>query len=138
LLVLPPFPPHPLHYFFPIPKDHLPNKLPTPQSSSQALLQRRPKLKCPSVLVNYISVCVLVAQSCPTLCNPMDCRPPDSSVHGILHRNTGVGCHFRLQYTDVACMNYCVLRFTAICCVLSNLGTCNGSSTHVYPSIKEG
>ena len=23
------------------------------------------------------------AQSCPTLCNPMDCRPPGSSVHGI-------------------------------------------------------
>ena len=25
----------------------------------------------------------LVAQSCPTLCNPMDCSPPGSSVHGI-------------------------------------------------------
>ena len=24
-----------------------------------------------------------VAQSCPTLCNPMDCGPPGSSVHGI-------------------------------------------------------
>ena len=24
----------------------------------------------------------LVAQSCPTLCDPMDCNPPDSSVHG--------------------------------------------------------
>ena len=23
-------------------------------------------------------------QSCPTLCNPMDCSPPGSSVHGIL------------------------------------------------------
>ena len=22
-------------------------------------------------------------QSCPTLCDPMDCSPPDSSVHGI-------------------------------------------------------
>ena len=29
-------------------------------------------------------VCVLVAQSCPTLCNPMDYSPPGSSVHGIL------------------------------------------------------
>ena len=29
-------------------------------------------------------VCVLVAQACPTLCNPTDCNPPDSSVHGIL------------------------------------------------------
>ena len=26
----------------------------------------------------------LVAQSCMTLCNPMDCRLPGSSVHGIL------------------------------------------------------
>ena len=29
-------------------------------------------------------VCVLVAQLCPTLCDPMDCSPPDSSVYGIL------------------------------------------------------
>ena len=27
---------------------------------------------------------VKVAQSCLTLCHPMDCSPPDSSVHGIL------------------------------------------------------
>ena len=27
---------------------------------------------------------VLVAQLCPTLCNPTDCSPPGSSVHGIL------------------------------------------------------
>ena len=25
-----------------------------------------------------------VAQSCPTLCDPVDCNPPGSSVHGIL------------------------------------------------------
>ena len=24
-----------------------------------------------------------VIQSCPTLCNPIDCNPPDSPVHGI-------------------------------------------------------
>ena len=27
---------------------------------------------------------VLVAQSCPILRDPTDCRPPGSSVHGIL------------------------------------------------------
>ena len=32
----------------------------------------------------YTSGIVLVAQSCPTLCDPMDCSPPGSSVHGIL------------------------------------------------------
>ena len=26
---------------------------------------------------------VLVAQSCLTLCDPMDCSPPGSSVHGV-------------------------------------------------------
>ena len=29
-------------------------------------------------------LCVLVIQSCLTFCNPMDCSPPGSSVHGIL------------------------------------------------------
>ena len=39
-----------------------------------------------------------VAQSCPTLCDPMSCKPT-----GLLHpwdfpgKNTGVGCHFLLQ-----------------------------------------
>ena len=30
-----------------------------------------------------VYVCALVAQSCPTLCEHMDYRPPDSSIHGI-------------------------------------------------------
>ena len=29
------------------------------------------------------STCVLVAQLCLTLCDPVDCSPPGSSVHGI-------------------------------------------------------
>ena len=34
---------------------------------------------------NYVMVkSVKVAQSCLTLCDPMDCSPPGSSVHGIL------------------------------------------------------
>ena len=31
-----------------------------------------------------VYMCVLVAKSCLTLCDPMDCGPPGSSVHGIL------------------------------------------------------
>ena len=31
-----------------------------------------------------MAVLCLVTQSCSTLCNPMDCSPPGSSVHGIL------------------------------------------------------
>ena len=41
------------------------------------------------LILNICSLCVcvcvfLVAQSCLTLCNPMDCSPPGFSVHGIL------------------------------------------------------
>ena len=44
------------------------------------------------------SVCVCVcAQLCPTLCSPMDCSMPGSSVHWISRKNTRVGCHFLLQ-----------------------------------------
>ena len=45
--------------------------------SSERLLQRGSVCVC-------VRVCVLVAQSCPTLCDPMDYNPPGSSVHGIL------------------------------------------------------
>ena len=39
------------------------------------------ELECPSSFsVQFSSV----AQSCPTLCDPMDCNPPGSSVHEIL------------------------------------------------------
>ena len=34
--------------------------------------------------INRIKVKVLVTQSCPTLCDPMDYSPQGSSVHGIL------------------------------------------------------
>ena len=37
-------------------------------------------------------------QSCPTLCDPMDCSPPGSSVHGDSPgKNTGMGCHALLR-----------------------------------------
>ena len=44
-----------------------------------------------------LCVCVCVF-SVMSNCNPMDCSPPGSSVHGIFQvKNTGVGCHFLLQ-----------------------------------------
>ena len=49
----------------------------------------------------YVCVCVwmcLVTESCPTLCNPTDCRLPGSSVHGDSPgKNTGVSCYALLQ-----------------------------------------
>ena len=38
---------------------------------------------------------VLVAPSCPTLCNPIGCSPPGSSGSSV--KNTGVGSHSFLQ-----------------------------------------
>ena len=36
----------------------------------------------------------LVTQSCLILCDPMDCGPPGSSIHGDSPgKNTGMGCH---------------------------------------------
>ena len=52
-----------------------------------AVSQQFPSLPAPCVCVCVcvcVFTCVLVAQSCLTLCNPMDCSPPGSSVHGIL------------------------------------------------------
>ena len=36
-------------------------------------------------------------QSCLTLCKPMDCSPPGSSIQGILHARILVGCHALLR-----------------------------------------
>ena len=47
---------------------------------------------------NLLCVCAKSLQSCPTLCDPMDCSPPGSSVHGNCPgKNTGVGCYALLQ-----------------------------------------
>ena len=47
---------------------------------------------------NHLNVKELVSQLCPTLCDPMDCSLPGSSVRGdSLVKNIGVNCHFLLQ-----------------------------------------
>ena len=48
-------------------------------SSSQVLSSRRSL----SRFQNLLHYCVCYAQLCPALCDPMDCSPPGSSVHGI-------------------------------------------------------
>ena len=45
-----------------------------------------------------VCVCVLVTHSYLTFCDPMNCSPSGSSVHGILKaRILGVSCHSLLQ-----------------------------------------
>ena len=60
-------------------------KLPTPS----LLLSLKAGLQAPQPLSGLMSTqlhlhSVLVTQSCPTLCHPMNCSPPGSSVHRIL------------------------------------------------------
>ena len=56
--------------------------------------------KCPfhTPLTALRAVLRSVPQLCLTLCDPMDCSPPDPSVHGDSPgMNTGMGCHALLQ-----------------------------------------
>ena len=48
----------------------------------QTLYQKYFTLIAPYICI-CMYICCLVAQSCPTLCDPMDCSPPGFSVHGI-------------------------------------------------------
>ena len=59
---------------------------------SQPSVSKVPHLQIQPAMVIYT---VLVTQSCPTLCSPMDCILSGSSVHGILQAR--VGSHPLLQ-----------------------------------------
>ena len=73
-----------------------------------------------------------VAQSCPTLCDPTDCSPPGSSIHGILQAG-------RLDWVAIS-------REAALNCVLSAQSTalsrlCVFASEyggHAEPPVTEG
>ena len=47
------------------------------------------------ILANSLKIKKDSTKSCLTLCDPMDCSLPGSSVHGILQAR--MGCHFLLQ-----------------------------------------
>ena len=54
--------------------------------------------KTPILAFAELAVLCLVAQLCLTLCNPIGCSPPGSSVLGDSPgKNTGVSCHALLQ-----------------------------------------
>ena len=78
-LLLPSFTSQPYHYPFPIL---------LLKGSTGNNKKKQKELNCSylgiGLYINFMCMCVLVSQSCPTLCDPMDCSPPGSSVHGIL------------------------------------------------------
>ena len=58
-----------------------------------------PPVSLLSTLMNFLCLCCCsVAKSCPTLCDPVDCSRPGSSVHEVFPgKDTRVGCHSLLQ-----------------------------------------
>jgi len=86
-----------------------------------------------------VCVCVcthLVAQLCPTLCDPMDCSPPSSSVHGILQAKI-------LEWVampppgDLPGVNLCLLHHRRILYPLSHLGSPNTSHTRFLKRVRQ-
>ena len=76
-------------------------------------LKAAPIKKAPHGLVQ---VCVPLPQSCPTLCDPIDCSPPGSSVHGSLKARVleGIAMPFSRgssQPRDQTCIFSCLLHW---------------------------
>ena len=69
----------------------------------------------------------LVAQFCPTLCDPMDCSLPGSAVHGDSPgKNIRVGCHALLKgIFPTQGLNPGPLHCQRILCHLSHQGSPN-------------
>ena len=84
----------------------------------------------------------LVAQSCLTLCDPMECSPPGSSVRGDSPgKNTGVDCHALLSFwsawdqisfvSHFSCVRFCATLWTArLLCPWDSPGTNTGVGCH--------
>ena len=77
---------------------------------------------------------VFIAQLSPTLCDPMDCGLPGSSVHGNSRgKNTGVGRHSPFQGIFLAQgSNPDVLRCRLILYCLSHQGKCRAQGTLLH------
>ena len=77
--------------------------------------------------LGFLFVALLVTKLCLTLCDPMDCSPPASSVHGILQARIlewvampfSRGSSWPRDWTHVFRIGSWVLYHWAICCVNS-------------------
>ena len=69
-----------------------------------------------------------VARSCPTLCNPMDCSPPGSSIHGIFQARV-------LEWGAIAFSQKCSeVTFIKVLIVYHNHGLLLGHMVVFIPS----
>ena len=65
------------------------------------------------------------AQSCPTLCNSMDCNPPGSSVHGVFQARIleGVAISYSRESSQSRGLNLPLLHWQADSLPLSHRGS---------------
>ena len=76
-----------------------------------------------------------VAQSCPTLSDPMDCSLPGSSIYGIFQsRVLGVGCHCLLRHIMLVSYNMKKVKVlvTQLCSALCNPMECSPPSSSAH------
>ena len=77
-------------------------------------------------------LCVLVPQSCPTLCNSMDCSPQGSFVHGIIQprllQEVAIsyfrGSAWPTNWTHVSCVSCRQILYHCTTWEASNLSIC--------------
>ena len=76
-------------------------------------------------MISAVSTQCSVAQSCPTLSDPMNCSPPGSSVHGIFQTRI-------LEWVAISFSNACQSEVAQSCPTLSDPMDCSlpGSSVH--------
>ena len=80
-----------------------------------------------TLLFGWFCACDKLLQSCPTLCDSMDCSPPGSSVHGDSPGKNTVGCHLIFQGTFLlvdskALQSLHDMILTVLCPTSTNLG----------------
>ena len=80
-------------------------------------------------VASMMCCCFSVAQLCPTLCNPMDCSPPGSSVHRISQARIleWVAISFFMGVFPAQGWNPCLLHWQADFSPLSHLILYNAS-----------
>ena len=120
-----------------------PSWIPFPVNGHHSALSRVPVLHSRFSLV-ILCVFVLVTQSRLTLCNPMGCSPPGSSVHGILQARKleWVAIRFSKDVPDHGTQVFCIAGrfFTAwatrgalsILYIVSTVYICQSPSTHPF------
>ena len=89
-------------------------------------------------MCKYAGMCMHahLLESCPTLCDPMDCSPPGSSVYGDSPgKNSGVGCHALLHGAFLTeGSNPCLLHWEVDYLPLSHQGSLVSRNGHCWAS----